>query len=719
MKNLLKSSLMLMFALFVIGGLSGCIFTLGAPTLTLDGYNLQWESQNSVSKYEVVLNDQHVFVETESLNVAQYLDEPGTYDVKVKAYSKSLFYNDSEFSETLSFVVPSTKLAAPLSLALNTANHKYIATWAAVSNASFYIVKLVNNVTNKELYFTTTTLACDFTNSMTQGGQYTVSVRAYPQSLETYAPSAYCEGVDFESVGYLQTPSLSLAGNTISWDGIDDAASYIVATNEGKTYSTTSTSINLSEHPTLLNSGNMTAFFVQAISSNTYNYDSPYSNGITWYQSSLKPALQATSLEYMNNAFDLCANNADELQNIVFYAMYYRLEKIKFCADYLSNGEINSAVRNKLSGYGEIMSISYMTSTTPDGIVTLTITFNHPNTPSLVSTGDINVTQSDNITPINFTYTPRADDFDDFLINTRAKSLVVFNSDQLYVALQNGYKPVFTSTNSPARVVYERGKEVLREIIDDGMTELQKLNAIYDWLSYNVKYDYNLLTITEELESSNPDAAQAELSKYDGFYIEGVMFDDGQAVCDGISKTMVMLASIENITIYKVSGMANGGNHAWNKVALDLDGVSGKEWYTIDVTWGDMTVKDSSGLNRTEYLGHTYYLVTDAMITNNSHHETDPRTDVANTMFNYYANTLVTDGVNTVSLFVSSVAQISTLKSIMQNAGINGLDIEIDPEISGFARTSITNYIGTNFNNRGENIKSSYNTNRTIYSIYL
>lgn len=716
MKKLLKGSALIVFALFVLGCLSGCIFTLNAPTINLNGYVLEWDSQASASKYQVVLNDETVYVNDTNLNIAQYLQNSGSYKVKVKAFSKSLFYKDSDFSEELNIVVPETKLAAPTGVILNTSNHKYKVSWNGVSNASFYLVKLTNTVINKDFFFETENTNYDFTNAMTQGGQYSVSVKAYAETLETYAPSVFSDSVEFESIGYLTTPSLNLNANTLSWDSIDGATSYIVATNEGKTITTTSNSVNLLEHPTLLSSDNITALFVQAISGNAYNYDSAYSNGQTWYRELTKTALRDTNLEYMNNSFDLCADDANELQNIVFYAMYYRLDSIKFCSSYLTRSAVSSAVHDKLNDYNEIMSITYATSISGD-IITLKINFEHPNTPTKIASGSKTVAQSNKVTPTSYASTPRDDSFDDFLINTRTKSLVVFSSEQLYVALQNGYKPVFTSTNSPARSVYERGKEVLREIISNDMTELQKLNAIYDWLSYTVKYDYNLLQTTELLENTNPTGAQAELSKYDGFYIEGVMFDGGQAVCDGISKTLVMLASIENITCYKVSGRANGGNHAWNKVALDLNDDDEKEWYTIDVTWGDMTVQD--GNSYTEYLSHTYYLVTDAMITNNSHQETDPNTNVSNTMFNYYYNTTLTDGINTSNLYIESATQLARLKAIMQARGINGLDIEISPELSNYDRITINNYLGANFNNRGENIKSSYNTNRTIYVIYL
>ena len=240
MKKLLKGSALIVFALFVLGCLSGCIFTLNAPTINLNGYVLEWDSQASASKYQVVLNDETVYVNDTNLNIAQYLQNSGSYKVKVKAFSKSLFYKDSDFSEELNIVVPETKLAAPTGVILNTSNHKYKVSWNGVSNASFYLVKLTNTVINKDFFFETENTNYDFTNAMTQGGQYSVSVKAYAETLETYAPSVFSDSVEFESVGYLATPSLNLSANTLSWDSIDGATSYIVATNEGKTITTTS-----------------------------------------------------------------------------------------------------------------------------------------------------------------------------------------------------------------------------------------------------------------------------------------------------------------------------------------------------------------------------------------------------------------------------------------------------------------------------------------------
>lgn len=714
MNKLLKYLSAFAFVFVVLIGFSGCLFTLSTPTLTREGYLIKWEEQSSASKYQVVLNDQNIISEQNSIDIAQYIVDSGEYTVKVKAFSKNFFYKDSDYSEVLTFTVGNTSLSAPTNLTLNTENRKYIASWQGVSGASFYMLKLHNSVNNTTVYIKSEGTTAEFTDKITQGGQYILSVSAYAENFEEFKPSAYSDTISFEKIGYLQSPSLSVTGDILSWNSINGANKYIVATTEGKTLQTTNNTINLITSD-LLSSGNLTTLFVQAISGNSYNYDSPYSDGITYFRSSTKTNMQTTNLEYMNNAFDLCADNEAELRNLLFYVLYYRIEKISFYVNYGSS-DINSVsekINSQMELYDEIKSISYGLRMTGD-LVTLTTTFKHPNTPSKTATGNVEVTQDSKVKPLSFAKEDqkRADDFDEFLINTRTKSLVVFNSDQLYVALQNGYKPVFTSQNSPARTVYEQGKEVLRDIVATDMTELQKLNAIYDWLSYTVKYDYNLLNLTEELESSNQSGTQAELSKYNGFYIEGVLFDEGQAVCDGISKTMVMLASIENITIYKVSGKAGGGNHAWNKVKLDLnDLVPGKEWYTMDVTWGDSGWHNSAKTKYTEYLAHTYYLVTDSMITNNQHQELSPKTDVSNTEFNYYQNTTLTYNTTTVDLYIENSTQLNNLLYVIEGLGITGLDFEL-----GYNELLINTKLSA-FNVYSESVKSSTGNNRSIYVI--
>lgn len=697
------------FALIIVfmGTFCGCIFTLSTPTLSLSGNMLVWENQDNVQKYEVVLDEKTIFAETNSLNLIYYVEDSGEHTAKIKAHSKNMFYNDSQFSESFAFTVAASKLSTPTNVKVNSQNYKYTASWNAVSNAVGYVLKLVNTTTTKVTYLESTTTQKDITENLNQTGTFVLYVRAVSADLTITAPSAYASSDEFEWVTYINTPVASLSGTTLSWENVAGAQKYIVATQEGKTKTVTTNSLNIATSG-LLSSNNLTVFFVQAIANENAGYDSAYSDGVSYIQDSSAVALGLTELEYMNNSFDLCANDEAELKNIVFYAMYYRIKSINLRVEYTSG--YDNAIKNQLKKYEEIMSISYSTRIM-GGLVTLSITFNHANTPTLTAEGNITVVQDSRIKPISYTDTPRADSFDNFLINTRAKELTVFTSDQLYVALQNGYKPKFTSASSPAKAVYDAAKDVLREIVDDSMTEKEKTDAIYEWLSYKTKYDYNLLNYTEQLESSGGDGVQAELSKYKGFYIEGILFDNGQAVCDGISKTFVLLTNLENIDCYKVSGTASGGNHAWNKIALDLDNSGEDEYYTVDVTWGDLTTKDENLY--TEYLSHSYYLVTDDMISINSHSEISPDKDVSETDYNFYQNKILTDGILSQSLLISSQAELNKLMTIVSNLNLTGIEFAV----AEGASVSVGTY-GSSYTIQNEQIKTGIKSVDPIWHVY-
>lgn len=163
----------------------------------------------------------------------------------------------------------------------------------------------------------------------------------------------------------------------------------------------------------------------------------------------------------------------------------------------------------------------------------------------------------------------RADDFDGFKINQRTETLAVYNSEELWWAIEHGYKPVFPEQNSKAELFYERAKLILRNIVNDQMSDYEKLVAIYEYLVQYVAYDY--------------DAYESGAGKSDTcYYLEGV-FESGRAVCDGKTKALVLMLGIEGIECLRDFGSSKSGGagHAWNYVKLD--GV----WYLVDTTEGD------------------------------------------------------------------------------------------------------------------------------------
>ncbi|MFI3229689.1 MAG: transglutaminase domain-containing protein [Bacillota bacterium] len=174
-------------------------------------------------------------------------------------------------------------------------------------------------------------------------------------------------------------------------------------------------------------------------------------------------------------------------------------------------------------------------------------------------------------------------------------TMSVSTSNQLYYAVAMGYQPVPVA-GSAAETVYEAAREVLIRIIDDSMTDAEKILAIYDFLTLEVVYDYELAYASE----SNP--------LYEGFYLEGV-FVNGIAVCDGIAKAFTLLTMMEGIKSDKVIGYetVSGVGHAWNMVVLD------GEWYGVDATWGSVMITGSTEEVQTHY----WLLTTDYIMSAN------------------------------------------------------------------------------------------------------
>lgn len=180
----------------------------------------------------------------------------------------------------------------------------------------------------------------------------------------------------------------------------------------------------------------------------------------------------------------------------------------------------------------------------------------------------------------------------EFAIYDARTVLTCETSNQLFYAAMIGAEPA-AEKGSAAESILLKAEDVLTRIVADGMSDRSKALAIYEWLIMHVCYDE---TVYDEAEET--DITVAETAEYEAFYLEGV-FDSGRAVCDGISKAMVLLCRMEGIPCVRVAG----DGHAWNKVFLD-----GK-WYVADATFGDTGIE----INGTEYsfMTHKYFMTSD------------------------------------------------------------------------------------------------------------
>ena len=251
------------------------------------------------------------------------------------------------------------------------------------------------------------------------------------------------------------------------------------------------------------------------------------------------------------------------------------------------------------------------------------------------------------------------------------------NSQMLYRVLGWGYRPKFDNSleSQKMKELYEKIRQVALDFMTDEMSDYTKTLIIYEWIAQTVDYDYAIVDAPLE---------EHESLKYNAFSLEGVFTDAdgegyGQAVCDGRAKAFVALCGVEDIKAIRVTGSSevNGikERHAWNKVFIDANGDSKKEWYICDTTWSDR----SSVGDRTERLNKQYFLVTDAYVAGT--HFADPASynPVCNSVFDYYARTVVENGDADFDLYIDNrnVNGSKELDVAVNYAKDNGVMLEI------------------------------------------
>ncbi len=262
----------------------------------------------------------------------------------------------------------------------------------------------------------------------------------------------------------------------------------------------------------------------------------------------------------------------------------------------------------------------------------------------------------------------RGSNYDAFAINSASVAATVNYSEELYLAVERGIRPI-PASGSDAQIIYEKAKSVLREIIVDDMSEFQKVHAIYDWLSENVTYDWNIAKDMEGTDSNSDEYNKFYTCRQ--LYLEGV-FIDKVAVCNGYAKAVSLLCGIEGISAYKIkggSGKADGlsskkspPQHAWNKVKID--GI----WYVLDSTWANAKYSlTSSPSDSVEVLKHYTLLMSERSSGNylgGAHYEMymgDYRNYFAGEDFNTFANTFFYYGSNLYDYVIESKDELIIL----------------------------------------------------------
>lgn len=307
---------------------------------------------------------------------------------------------------------------------------------------------------------------------------------------------------------------------------------------------------------------------------------------------------------------------AEEIPAYFDWAVISRLPKLEFTVtDDDFDPQIHLTVLNKLTVASAGVRVSY---TVTGNAVTANFEYTYPNAPAAETDGYVQLGYYG-----HEEYTSdRSADYDGFKINSIDSVYMVSDSEQLFYAAAAGYRPQPVA-GSAAERIYGRAKAALRAAVDDRMSDEEKAHAIYDWIILNVVYDRELFEMS---------AQTSELNGYNGFYLEGV-FDDGRAVCDGISKAYALMCRIEGIACVQITGESlDGIGHAWNKVRL------GGLWYVVDATSGGTILNGA-----TEIVNHRHFLITDADMA--ERYTADSEEPIADAEYDYYnTQTFVFDG---------------------------------------------------------------------------
>ncbi|MGC4019543.1 MAG: transglutaminase domain-containing protein [Muricomes sp.] len=139
---------------------------------------------------------------------------------------------------------------------------------------------------------------------------------------------------------------------------------------------------------------------------------------------------------------------------------------------------------------------------------------------------------------------------------------------------------------------------VVDEVINDSMSDLEKAEALNQYLVDNAEYDYDAYAQNKEytkvLESSaSPEEKSEAYAKFilpynDVYEAKGVLINK-TGVCASYAKAFELLGTQAGLECAYITGESSSGDsHAWNYVKID------GQWRVMDVTWNDTTDSGNS-----------------------------------------------------------------------------------------------------------------------------
>lgn len=589
---MLLSCFLLVGCNFLFSGLT--VKTLDTPVIGLDRENksLNWHTVDKADKYNIYINDE--MVETveniPTKNVQEYsfaddLDKFGYYKFKVQALSDKSTIKKSSTSVSITFVYTNKDASeiqtkyniiygeetnSPIDIVLNDG----VVTWSEVAGAKHYVVvayTMLHGVTlheTEEQQFDIVALSNNEIVLFSVGAYFEVENMLYVYSPERYAYNP-------ESQGKF-TDQVYLFDEYVGDYYIQSMEELVNITYYNFINRTTVYDIRFAES------------FLEDIGVSTFSND----------------RIRTNILKKIDNCFEITKMTGPFFETCQFESVSGYSSFGKKLA-----GELDYQIAVSFYGVEECDTSLYSKD------------YGYPS----YNQNNVEHPYYENFADAEGR---RIEEYDEFVSDKYFLTDRVTTSEQLYWAVENKVTPL-VEEGSRAQTIYNKAKEVLREIIHPSMSDYEKALSIFDWITVNTAYD-----------NAQPEMFEANslyITESCAYYLEGV-FLQGVAVCDGFSKAYSLLCNMEGIECIRITGMA-GGPHAWNKVKIDGD------FYLVDITWTEIKAKIIGKENEgVEYLTHKYFLLADRAVTTHKPYQHRPKYShyaTALDNYNYYANRVV------------------------------------------------------------------------------
>jgi len=266
------------------------------------------------------------------------------------------------------------------------------------------------------------------------------------------------------------------------------------------------------------------------------------------------------------------ANDHYELANIIDYYAFYKADENVYVRDKFRvnvNYDYNSVEEliNEVYYYSELLCNAVIIKahedekTLKEGMIIIEL-ISVPFASSRIAINDV-VEYNSLVCFDNKTNTDKRDDnFDNFAYKNYNRKVVVWNSEQLWYALENKYYPLCVN-NSIAELILQKAEEILRNICNDQMGYEEKIFNIYKYLAINVQNGW--FYSWEEYKSSS------------GF-LEGSILD-GVGICQGATKAYLLLLSIEGIEAKIYTANQGSGSKSHRFLYVKSNGY----WYHSEI----------------------------------------------------------------------------------------------------------------------------------------